>query len=234
MSSIQFDIRKILLFTGLSSLIFIILGAITAYYLVHLRLNFLPKTLVIFNLNMENNIPTWYASFVFLICSASAWLISISNEHSHDRFQWKIIATIFLLMSLDEGASLHEYVGGVIKGFARFEGNLYFAWVVPAMIIIPFGALYFFRFWLRLSLKYRLILALAAIIYFGGAVGMEIIAGSLYENGQSKSMSYVSLTVIEESMELSGQWLFLFTLLHILAESKFNRTIAILKSREEV
>jgi hypothetical protein len=89
-----------------------------------------------FDLNHENNIPTWYASVGFISCALGAFLISRVPLQLSQSFQWKSLAVIFLLMSLDEKASLHEYGASLMKGQFEFKGYWYFAWVLPGIVLI--------------------------------------------------------------------------------------------------
>jgi hypothetical protein len=94
--------------------------------------------------------------------------------------------------------------------------------VIPALVI--FGLLYL-RFWLRLPVFERIFFVVSAGIYLYGVIGMEAVSGWMDELWGVNSLIYNIAMTIEETMEMGGMILFIYTLLHYLAGWKPKFTI---------
>lgn len=230
MRSISIDSRKLLRGFALLTLVLITGGFLVIYFRANYDTQYVERTLNMFDLNRENNIPTWYASISFAFCALAAWLMGILKSLEKDSLYWKMMAVIFLGMSLDESASVHEYVASLLKGQFTFSGYWHFAWVAPALILIVMGIIFFFRFWWNQPSRIRFALAAGAVIFFSGSVGMEIIGGNLIEQSGYNDPVYMTLTLTEEIMELSGLWLFQFSLLESLALHQFSQVVKVTRS----
>ena len=82
----------------------------------------------------------------------------------------------FVVMAFDEGWSIHETLVNPIRsllGSSRL-GIFYFAWVVPGIAIVLALGLYFLGFLRRLPGLTRRQFILAAALFLGGAIGMEL------------------------------------------------------------
>jgi hypothetical protein len=63
----------------------------------------------LFDLDREANIPTWYQSALLLLCCAlSAAIGRLSNFGAGVRGRWLLMAALFLCLSIDEAAVIHE------------------------------------------------------------------------------------------------------------------------------
>ena len=68
------------------------------------------------DLDGELNLPTWYASVLWFGVAALMWIVAKRLIHRSRPTSWVLLLlpTVFLLFSLDEVASLHEGLGGVL------------------------------------------------------------------------------------------------------------------------
>jgi hypothetical protein len=230
MRSISIDSGKILRVFGFLTLMLITGGFLVIYFRANYDTQYVERTLNMFDLNRENNIPTWYASISFVLCSMASWLMATLKSGEKQSLYWKIMALIFLGMSIDEAASVHEYGASLLKGQFNFSGYWHFAWVIPALILIILGIVFFFRFWWSQPSRIRFTLAAGAIIFFTGSVGMEMIGGKLIEQKGYSDPVYMLLTLTEEIMELTGLWLFQYALLESLALHQFSQVVRITNS----
>jgi hypothetical protein len=173
-----------------------------------------------FLINGEGNIPAAYS--VALLGVASLLLLFMGQvevaRRGADVWSWRLLALGFAYLAFDEGAQIHERLeqpARSLLGNARSE-YLYFAWVIPAAILLPLVGALFFGFLRRLDPATRRGMLLAAAIYLGGALGMEVLGGRhLHKYGNNTVYRfYVS---IEESMEMGGVILLLNVLLTRLA-----------------
>ena len=66
----------------------------------------------IFDVNGEANIPTWFSSLLLVLNSFILAIIAIRTKAQQGRYytQWFVLAVVFLYLSIDEAALLHEMV----------------------------------------------------------------------------------------------------------------------------
>lgn len=176
-----------------------------------LKLEFMIKLL---DADGEQTIPAWYSSGLLLVSAALLAVIAVAQrqQRAAGAWYWAGLALIFLFLSIDESASIHELLTPLRDNF-QLRGIFYFAWVVPAMgALLVFGAVYF-RFWLRLPARTRWLLALSAAIYLGGALAMEMVGASIFEVTRGRVWFYRFVMAAEELFEMLGLALLIFTLL---------------------
>jgi len=173
-----------------------------------------------FDLDIENNISSYYQVATLMFCSLLLMLISWAKRGNRDRYyqRWRLLAFIFLLMSLDESASLHESTIEPLQKVFRLGDFFHFAWVVPAIIFVIVVAISYLPFLLSLPAGTRRMFVLAGATYVGGAVGIEIISGRLLKLYGERSPQYAAGTVVEETLEIIGVWIFIYALLSYLSK----------------
>jgi hypothetical protein len=169
------------------------------------------------DLNSENNIPTWYQSVSLLLC---ALLLSVVAHHSNGPgayrrwlWHWRGLALIFVILSMDEMASLHEVVGTVISTRHQFSGLLYYAWVIPGVSLLAIFAAGYAAFVWHLPGRERVRFVTAGTIYVAGAIGVEMLgAAYISQFGEQH------ITCLEETMEMVGILLFVRALLQYIED----------------
>src|SRR6202035_3194771 len=109
------------------------------------------------------------AALLFLAISA---LSNIQNDCS--AFRWGVLAWLFGYLSLDESANIHEIL---LKPLRSYVGPDHVTlWMLPA-IVGTFGfCLYLTPLLETFPRPYRTRFILSAILFIGGAVGMEIVS----------------------------------------------------------
>jgi len=120
---------------------------------------------------------------------------------------------IFMFLSLDEIAQLHELSGRILGMFGRGSGIFYNMWVIVAGFALVIFAVFYFRFWLSLPAKPRKLFLIAGIIYVFGAVGFEMLESWAHDASWARVV-VPGFVTIEETMEMSGVILFIYSLLH--------------------
>lgn len=166
----------------------------------------------------EKSLPTWYSSFALLFCSVLLGIIAKYKQRMEDSFarQWAILAVVFLLLSIDEIATIHELATIPTREALGASGLLYFAWVIPAGIFVILFGMFFFRFLQHLEPQSRNLFLISAFVFLSGAIVIEMVAASLYEGykaGLSPVLAYEKVTELEEFFEMGGIVLFVYTLL---------------------
>lgn len=187
-----------------------LLGSFSTHALGHGRLlGFVPE----FNLNTENNVPTYFSSFLLLASSALLAVIAhVQTPSSHYRRHWIGLAVIFLFLSIDEMASFHERLVEPMRGLLDAGGWLYYAWVIPGIAFVLLFGLVYLRFWFDLPSRPRRLFSLAGLTYVAGAIGLELVGGwyvDLYE----RNFTYELITTVEETLEMAGIAIFAYALL---------------------
>ena len=162
---------------------------------------FVPK----FDFDEENNVPTYFSSFLLLISAILLFWASISAKQASSKYakHWGALSIVFLFMSLDETASFHELLIDPLREIFNLSGYFYWSWVVFGLIIVIIFAISYIRFLLDLPPKVRYTIILAAALYLGGVIGMEMISGNYY-SVYGQNLIYAVLTTIEETLEIAG------------------------------
>jgi len=168
-----------------------------------------------FNVDKENNIPTYFSSLLLLLSALLLGIISRSGSNIvlPYRAHWIGLSGIFLYISVDEMAGLHERLIIPLRTLLDTGGVLYYAWVIPASVLLVIFALVYFRFWTHLPKQPRFYIGLAGATYVLGGAGLELLGGYLADAGDSNSFSYSLVTTTEEALEMIGVVLFIYGLL---------------------
>lgn len=189
-----------------------------------------PGTMVdnvalLLSLDAEGSIPSLFSSFLLLVASCCFMMIALAREASGKecfRGHWTVLSLGFLVMSVDEAVGFHELVNApmveLIKSGDRL-GLFYYAWTVPAFAIVLGLGCGFSRFFLNLpgpSIKWKL--TLAASLYLGGALVVEMIGGYLTEAHGQTNLAYILVHSAEESLEIAGVVVLIWTLLLYISE----------------
>lgn len=173
-----------------------------------------------FNLDEESNFPTWFSSFLLLACSCLLFLIAQDRKVKRRRFsrRWTLLALLFLAMSVEEVAGLHELLTAHVHRNPRLRmtGFFTFAWVIPVLILVPILFLSYLRFLFHLPRRVRSLFVLAGGMYVGGALGMELIGGRIWGDYGINSPIYAVVNTVEEVLEMMGAIVFVRALMHCL------------------
>lgn len=175
----------------------------------------LTSLLNLFDVDLENSVPTWYSSQILFLCAAVLYLIFARKREQKERYTryWLGLALVFLAFSVDEVVSFHEdVVGYALRSAFGLSGILYFGWVIPAAVLISFFALVYLRLFLDLPDRTRWLFLIAALMYIGGAFGMELVGGYYFDLYGPEHVTYAGITSIEEGMEMVGGALFFYAL----------------------
>lgn len=173
-----------------------------------------------FSLTEEKNVPTWWSSLLLVACSAILALIAATKRRGPGQFKghWVVLSAIFCYMSIDELVEIHEWLNS-LKSVDHRHGILYYGWVIPAGAIVIVFALSYLRFLFHLPPKTRNQVALAGVIFVGGAIGIELLLGVWTDVHGENNFTWALIGAVEEAMEMLGSSLFLLALLRYLGSS---------------
>jgi hypothetical protein len=176
----------------------------------------------LFDLNGEQNIPTYFSASLHLFSSLLLAVITVLKRRAHDPYtrQWAVLAAGFLFMAFDEAAGLHELMERPMQELLgdRATGVFHFAWDIPGMLITIFFAGWFLKFLLHLPRKSMLLLLLAGGLFIGGAVGVELFEGRHAALHGSVNLTFDTYVLVEETLEMVGITVFIYALLGYLEE----------------
>lgn len=169
-----------------------------------------------FNVDEENNLPTIFSFFLLLSSFLLLLLITQIEKKLKDPgiFKWSMLTICIFFMMFDEVFSFHEKLIIPVRQIldSGTYGIFYFAWVIPGTAFLIIFVVFFYSLFKRLELKVRRIVLLAGILYFGGAIGFELIGG-WYEEIHGENFAYNMIATVEESLEMSGMIVFIKGLL---------------------
>lgn len=162
---ILFDLQKILKYLIVLFIIVTAFGFLVIfvsqlesdnYYLNAVITNYVR----LFDLNKEANIPTWYSSLILFISACLLFFIGYyKGDKDINQKYWKVLAFIFLYLSIDESSSIHETLNNPVRSLLHLSGIFYWSWIVPAafiLIILFFSFLSFYYPFLRTRCNYFL------------------------------------------------------------------------------
>lgn len=163
----------------------------------------------IISLNEEQNLPTFFSVMNLLFVCILLLGISFSLKGKRYFKHWVGLSMIFFYLSLDEFVGIHERVGLRISNLIGSDIGGYL-WVVPFSILLIIFAIIYLPFLLSLPVKYRNLFFLSGFIYVMGGLGLEIWGAKLHF---AESAYYSVEFILEESMEMLGVILFVYSLL---------------------
>lgn len=169
-----------------------------------------------FNLDREMNFPTWYSALMLAFCALLLTAISTGKNIQHDCYyrHWKLLSIFFWLLAIDEVLSIHEIL--ILPDLAKalnLPWFLHSMWVIPGAIAVLIFAQQYWKFTLHLPKRSRYHFTLAAILYIGGALGMEMLGSYYAELEGQQHLTYALLANLEEVMEMMGTVVFIYGLL---------------------
>lgn len=162
------------------------------------------------NIDQEGNLPTWFQSGLLAASGLVALAIAAAVRRSGGRWLWHWLGLAVLMtwVSIDEASQVHELLIDPVRDALHTDGILYWGWVIPGfavVVVLGFAYLGFIR---AQAPNLRRGLFLAAALYVSGALVMEAVSGTI----DSKTLYKLS-TTLEETLELAGQLVLLWTLL---------------------
>jgi hypothetical protein len=174
-----------------------------------------------FDMGVEANLPTFFSAFQLLFASLLLAIIGMSRrgQAGERASQWLLLAVIFLLLCVDEMAEIHEMSVRPFREFAPAlaTGLLYWAWVLPASLLVAVVAWRYAGFVFNyLPAETRRRTVLGAALFVGGAVGVEMPEARYVQQHGLDNFAYGMFVLVEEVLEMAGILVFLSGLLDYL------------------
>ena len=175
-----------------------------------------------FDLFQEANLPTWYSSALLLGCALLLGLIAGIKLRQHNRFRWHWLglALLFVLLSMDESAMIHETVQWALTHNVAPTDRYYsIANILYATVLVVVVGLTCLRFLAALPRRTALLFIAAGALFIGGGLVVDYVGEVLRnQHAGADSIGYAVVTGIEETLEMFGIVLFIYALLDYLSD----------------
>lgn len=167
-----------------------------------------------FNLDEEANLPTWYSASAILIASLLLGIIGFVKHRVREPYarHWLWLAAIFLYLSADEAARIHEMSEPFTQRL-HFTGLFFYPWIIGGAVIVLVVGLSYVRFVFHLPPDIRTLVVIAGSLYVGGALGVESLGARLDELYGFKNLKYSLVVGVEEFCEMTGILVFICALM---------------------
>lgn len=179
----------------------------------------------------EASIPAWFSSSLMLGCALLLlWTAAeTSRRRRADAWYWFMFGIVFVLLSADEAAALHESLSPAFAGmfnwlaftfggpFVPLSQKPTYAWAVPGLVATVAFAVASVRFLWRLPATTRMLFLIAGGVFVGGAVGAELIGGAYSGALGANTPGFVAIMTLEETLEMVGLVLFAYAVLSYMA-----------------
>lgn len=171
----------------------------------------------------EGNIPAWFSASLLLCCAFLLGCIaSLHRQQGGLVAFWGMLSCIFVLLSLDEVAQLHELSIRPLREQFHTTGFLYYPWILPAGLCVATLAVGYSRFQATLPGRTRWLFLVAGTLYVGGALAMEAVSGQHASLFGEQNPGYHVIVTLEELLEMTGAVVFIYALLDYMA-GRFTR-----------
>ena len=188
-----------------------VMGLVSTYVFHH---PYLYGLIDLIDFDSEKNLPTMYSTLQLLVASCLLAVIGSSHKSGGTNYApWYVLAAIFLFLGIDEFVQIHERFLDSVREDFKLTGLFYYAWVVPYGLGVLAFVIAFSRFLLRLPRKTMRWFIASGAIYVTGAIGFEMLGARHFESYGLDNVAYSILYTCEESLEMLGIALFIYSLL---------------------
>ncbi|MBU3822775.1 hypothetical protein KO566_11945 [Flavobacteriaceae bacterium XHP0103] len=174
--------------------------------------NYINYLSYLFDFNDEKNIPTMFSSFILFFSAMLLGLLGIKDKNVKYS-PWFGLAAIFTFLSIDEMIGLHEHLVSVVKMVIPTSGIFYYAWIIPYGIALIILFAVYYRFLFKLPRKILYLFILSGIIFVFGAIVIESFEGWEDELHGQRTLRYCLMYTFEETLEMLGVSLFIYSIL---------------------
>ncbi len=197
----------------INKLFFSLIFAETSLVVVYFLLAYLGsqelRLFWFFDLNAEGNFPTWFSTIqLFAIGQVFLFKGFHLQENVRRKFLY-FIGTVFIFLSADEAAAIHEQLTGLLRSiawmprFSNAQGIWIFIYLVGFLVFVFFTQTHI-RWFLKSFPRQGRLIAIGCCFVALGAVLMEVI-GYEYLSDDSTALLFVySEIAIEEFLEMLG------------------------------
>lgn len=158
-----------------------------------------------FDLDDEQSLPTWFSSMLLATTSLAAFVAAWFEKNNRARRTLLgVIATIAGIFSIDEVATVHEYVLVLLhsEAFGNTQSTLLQnGWILIAPFVLIIGIALVWWIFRTLPRRTFVLLATAGFVFLLGSMAVEVVTNAL---SFGPFMSQGVLVAMEETGELVG------------------------------
>lgn len=223
--------RQVAVFMAAVLLFLLLMHGLVMYAKVVLGHGRLLGLVRMFDVLTEANAPSWYGSMTLLMCALLLGVVARVKQQQGDRFRrhWLGLALLFVLLSLDEGAMVHETVQWALTTNVRQTDpayniiNILYTSVLALVVLVVM-----LRFLAALPVRTRRLFVLAGAVFVGGGIAVDYVGEVIRnEHGGGATLVYAVVNGIEEGMEMAGVVLFVYALLDYLKDESGRVTFGL-------
>lgn len=216
---LSIKILKLLLF---SIVVMTLLNFIVLYLNLELGHDYIFGFSSFFHMDRENSLPAWFSTIILFVSAVLLWIIA-SSRYIKLKMHWLFLSFVFLFLSLDEAAIIHERIGELTKAtmdaeFAAHWHGVYTYAILIILLIYPYT-----KFLLSQPKYYKNLFFLSGLLYCSGALGFEYF-GDLVAGDRAdpltfrQNFAYSVFYTFEEVLEMTGVSIFIYALLKYIEE----------------
>lgn len=163
----------------------------------------------------EANITSWFSSALLLMAALLLFVITRLKKIDQAPFSrhWGFLSLVFMFLSLDEAAKIHEMMIKPLRSLFHATGIFYYSWLIVAIPLVILFAVIYMRFVFSLPNRTRNQVIAAAFLFLAGAVGFEMLGGLFYNVELSGVYLSSILVTFEELLENLGIVIFISALM---------------------
>lgn len=164
----------------------------------------------------EVSIPTWFSQLLLLVPAILGYVLyrSAAARKAGIHYYWALLGLLFLFLSADEGASLHEAFVQKLReanGLYARDGFVTQIWLIPVGLALLLMLVPFILFIKQLPKQTATFLSAGMAIYVLGAIIYESIGLVSFAN---VGFAYKGLNVaLEEGLEMTGVCVVIYAML---------------------
>jgi len=162
---------------------------------------------LLFDVNSETTVPTWYSASLLLVVAAVCGLLAVLARAGGEQgwHRWLVVSGVFAAMSLDETSAVHERLGNALAADLDVGGAglLWHPWVVVGAPLAAgvVAVVVWAMAGLPPPLRQGVLGGLA--LYLIGALGLESVGGLVLDE-VGDGLAYAAVTWAEEAVEMAG------------------------------
>lgn len=184
----------------------------------------------LFHVGYEGNITSWISSMLLLISAVLLAVIAIGKRQLGGPYMrhWSVLALIFVYLSMDEAARIHELTMYPLRSAFDPTGVFYYAWVIVAIPLVLLFAVSYLGFLRALPRSTRILFVIAGLLFVIGAIGMDMLGGLFITSDLARGQTIATLIqIIEEFLENMGIVIFIVALVSYLRYSNDMNSIVL-------
>jgi hypothetical protein len=184
-----------------------------------------------FDVNDENSVPQWFSQIIFLLIGASAFLAARLQKVRSSRRLWLTIGIVGVVLSLDDVATLHEFILQSLHNTFFLDVSPTFLinawWIFLPLVLVP---AVFLAWWSWRVLPRRTVLLLVAggVVFVAGKILMDSLANNVTDLFLESGL----VQGVEKLFQYTGSSIVLYAVLDYLSahhSTKIKKALAQLR-----